>query len=393
MIRRIFFTIIALMTAYSLSGQEKIQDVLRSIETNNTSLAALRAGMEADQLANRTDIYLSDPEVGFNYLWGHPSPIGNRIDVSVSQTLDLPTIAGMKGKVADRKNDMLRWEYESQRINTLSEAKLLLIDMIYYNRMRQELGLRQQTIDSIAMAEKRKLDAGNGTIVDYNGVQLEHMAIVAEIQEIETERKATLATLRQMNGGKAISFDCADYEEIVLPIDFDSWYAESERKNPVLAYVKSEIEKSKQEVSLSRSLNLPSLTVGYMLEKTQGEHYQGISLGLSIPLWNTRNKVKQAKAAVAAAEARQEDAKIQFYGQLNILYQRVVGLNESARTYRKALTDANSSQYLKRALDVGEISVLDYLRQASLYYQFVDKAMSAERDLRRSYAELTAYEL
>lgn len=393
MTRRIFFTMIALMAAYSLSGQERMQEVLRSIETNNTSLAALRAGMEADQLANRTDIYLSDPEVGFDYLWGHPSPIGNRINVSVSQTLDLPTIAGMKGKVADRKNDMLRWEYESQRINTLSEAKLLLIDMIYYNRMRQELGVRQQTIDSIAMAEKRKLDAGSGTIVDYNGVQLEQIAIAAEIQEIETERKATLATLQQMNGGKAITFDCADYEEIVLPIDFDSWYAESERKNPVLAYVRSEIEKSKQEVSLSRSLNLPSLTVGYMLEKTQEEQYQGISLGLSIPLWNTRNRVKQAKAAVAAAEARQEDAKIQFYGQLNILYQRVVGLNESARTYRKALTDANSSQYLKRALDVGEISVLDYLRQASLYYQFVDKAMSAERDLRKSYAELTAYEL
>lgn len=393
MIRKVFFTIIALMAAYPLSGQEKMQEVLRSIESNNTSLAALRAGMEADQLANRTDIYLSDPEVGFDYLWGHPSPIGNRINVSVSQTLDLPTIAGMKRKVADRKNDMLRWEYESQRINTLSEAKLLLIDMIYYNRMRQELGVRQQTIDSIAMAEKRKLDAGSGTIVDYNGVQLEQIAIAAEIQEIETERKATLATLQQMNGGKAITFDCTDYEEIVLPIDFDSWYAESERKNPVLAYVRSEIEKSKQEVSLSRSLNLPSLTVGYMLEKTQEEQYQGISLGLSIPLWNTRNRVKQAKAAVAAAEARQEDAKIQFYGQLNILYQRVIGLNESARTYRKALTDANSSLYLKRALDVGEISVLDYLRQASLYYQFVDKAMSAERDLRKSYAELTAYEL
>lgn len=393
MIRKVFFTIIALMAAYPLSGQDKMQEVLRSIESNNTSLAALRAGIEADQLANRTDIYLSDPEVGFDYLWGHPSPIGNRIDVSVSQTLDLPTISGMKGKVADRKNEMLRWEYESQRINTLTQAKLLLIDMIYYNRMRQELCLRQQTIDSIATAEKRKLDGGTGTIVDYNGVQLEQIAIAAEIQEIETERKATLATLEQMNGGKEVSFDCAEYEEIVLPIDFDSWYAESERKNPVLAYVRSEIEMNKQQVSLSRSLNLPSLSVGYMLEKTQGEHYQGISLGLSIPLWSTRNRVKQAKAAVAAAEARQEDAKIQFYGQLNILYQRVLGLNESALTYRKALTEADNSQYLKRALDVGEISVLDYLRQASIYYQFIDKAMSAERDLHKSHAELTSYTL
>ena len=91
--------------------------------------------------------------------------------------------------------------------------------------------------------------------------------------------------------------------------------------------------------------------------------------------------------------ARQEDAKIQFYGQLNILYQRVLGLNESALTYRKALTEADNSQYLKRALDVGEISVLDYLRQASIYYQFIDKAMSAERDLHKSHAELTSYTL
>ena len=167
----------------------------------------------------------------------------------------------------------------------------------------------------------------------------------------------------------------------------------AESKNPVLAYVKSDIELSKKQLSLSKAMNLPTFSLGYMGEKTLGQRYQGVSVGISVPLWSNKNRVKQAKTAVKAAEARRADATDQFYGQLEILYQRTSGLQEAANTYRRSLLDANNSQLLKKALDAGEISVLDYMIQIALYYDSVDKALAAERDYQKAFAELSAVEL
>ena len=68
-------------------------------------------------------------------------------------------------------------------------------------------------------------------------------------------------------------------------------------------------------------------------------------------------------------------------------------MQEAANTYRRSLLDANNSQLLKKALDAGEISVLDYMIQIALYYDSVDKALAAERDYQKAFAELSAVEL
>lgn len=74
--------------------------VLQEIESNSTTLKALREQAEADKLASRTGIYLDNPEVEFNYLWGDPSVMGNRTDVSVKQSFDFPSAYAYKGKIA-----------------------------------------------------------------------------------------------------------------------------------------------------------------------------------------------------------------------------------------------------------------------------------------------------
>ncbi|KAA6308466.1 hypothetical protein EZS27_039873, partial [termite gut metagenome] len=79
----------------SLSGalfaQNNIETILASIEKNNITLKALREETEAQKLANKTGIFLANPEVEFNYLWGNPNVTGNRTDVSIRQTFDIPT--------------------------------------------------------------------------------------------------------------------------------------------------------------------------------------------------------------------------------------------------------------------------------------------------------------
>ncbi len=66
-------------------------------------MKALRQSAEAQKLENKTGLYLPNPEVDFGYLGGTPAPIGNRTDINAVQKVDIPTISGMKSRLADKQ--------------------------------------------------------------------------------------------------------------------------------------------------------------------------------------------------------------------------------------------------------------------------------------------------
>lgn len=391
--RTIIISILAILASTSLFAQNNMSSVLSSIEENNTTLKALRESAEADKLENRTGLTLSNPEVGFNYLWGNPGNIGNRTDFSVTQTFDIPTITGMKSRVANEKNNLIEWQYKADRMNILLEAKQYCIELIYYNALKKELDLRLQHAETIAEGYKQRMDRGDANILEYNKVRLNLSTIQGEMSKIDVERNALIEQLKRLNGGNEVRLDDYQFGNVELPLNFGDWYVQAEQNNPVLAYVKQEIEVSKRQVSLSKAMGLPTFSAGYMSEKVVGQRYQGISVGVSIPLWENKNRVRQAKAAVRAAESREADSKQQFYGQLQILYSRTFGLKATAESYRKSMETANSTDLLKKALDAGEISLLEYILEIGLYYDTVNRALEAERDYQKAYAELSAVQL
>ena len=391
--KAIIISILALFGSISLYAQNNINSVLTSIEENNTTLKALRETAESQKLENRTGIYLSNPEVGFNYLWGNPVDMGNRTDFSVTQTFDIPTITGMKSKVANGKNDLVEWQYKADRMNIMLEAKQYCIELIYYNALGKELNLRLEHAQTIAESYKKRLATGDANKLEYNKIQLNLSSVQGEMSRIEVERNTLLSQLKRLNGGKDVIFDESQFAQIQLPLNFDDWFINAEQKNPVLAYIKQEIEVSKRQVSVSKAMGLPTFSAGYMSEKVVGQRFQGVSVGVSIPLWENKNRVKQAKAAVRAAESREADSKQQFYSNLQIQFNRAMGLQNTAQAYRKSLFTANSTDLLKKALDAGEISLLDYMVEIGLYYETVNQALQAEMDYQKAFAELSAVEL
>lgn len=384
--------IIAIMAGSSVFAQNSVDRALRSVEQNNTALKALKEEIDAQKLENKTGIYLPNPEVEFNYLWGNPNNIGNRNDIAVSQTFDFATITGMKRKIANKRNGLLELQYKSESLNVMLQARQYCVDLIYYNALKRELDLRLEHAATLADGYKNRLEKGDANILEYNKVQLNLAAVKGEMSSLETERKSALAELKRLNGGVAVPVDDSEYPDVSLPDNFDEWFAQAEQKNPVLEYVKQEVEIAKSQVSLNRATSLPSLSAGFMREKVVGEAYQGISLGISIPLWENRNRVKQAKAAVKASEAKQEDSRLQFYEYLKNLYERTKGLEATANDYKQSLSSLNSTGLLKKALDAGEISLLDYIVEIGLYYNTVNLRLEAEREFQKTLAEILNFE-
>lgn len=382
-----------MLTGGTLAAQERMAEMLASIEKNNATLRALREEAEAQKLGNKTGIYLPGPDVEFNYLWGTPGSIGNRNDINVSQSFDIATLSGMKNRLADNKNLLVDLQYKADRLKILLEAKQYALDLIYYNALKKELALRLQHAETVAAAYTERLEQGDANLLEYNKSQLNLSTVRGELSRVEVERGAIFSGLKRLNGGMEIRYDASRYGVEILPADFEDWFVSAVQKNPVLQYVKEQVEAGKKEVKLSKVMGLPTFSAGYMREKTLGQAYQGISVGVSIPLWENKNRVKQARATVVAAEARQYETKQQFYDQLQILYQRARGLQQTAATYRESLSALNNTELLTKALNAGEISLLDYILEIGLYYDTVNQALSAERDYQKALADLSSVEL
>ncbi|MDR2286684.1 MAG: TolC family protein [Prevotellaceae bacterium] len=384
--------LIAMITGNAIFAQNSIDNVLNGIEQNNTTLKALKETVEAQKLENATGIYLPNPEVEFNYLWGNPNNIGNRNDISVRQTFDLPTVTGVKKKISDQRNSLIELQYRAERLDILLQARKYCLDLIYYNALKQELVRRLEYAVTLADGYKTRLDNGDANILEYNKAQMNLATVKGEMANVETERQSILAELKRLNGGVAVALNDSKYEAVTLPVDFDEWFAQIAQSNPTLEYVRQEVEIAKSQITLNKSMSLPTFSAGFMREKVVGEAYQGISFGISIPLWENKNRVRQARAALKANEAKQSDTRLQFCEYLRNIYERAKNLQSTALVYSQSLSSFDNTALLKKALDAGEISLLDYIIELGLYYNNINLKLNAEREFQKTLAEMLRIE-
>jgi hypothetical protein len=176
-----------------------------------------------------------------------------------------------------------------------------------------------------------------------------------------------------------------------LDPDFTQWYTKSEQGNPVLSWIRQEIGISQKHQQLSTALWLPKFYAGYMSENLIGQQFQGITAGISIPMWENKNTVKYAKAKVIAAQDVESDTRLQFYNEMKALHTKVIGLQNSVTDYRKNLLLFSNTELVQKALDKGEISLAEYLFELTLYYDSIDKLLEMELNLNKALAELNRY--
>lgn len=374
-------------------AQDNVASVLNQIESNSTTLSVIRQQIEAQKIENRTDIFLNDPEVEFSYLWGKPSEIGTQRELSVTQSFDFPTAYAHRSKISKMRNNNLELQYKSERLNILLNAKQICINIAYNNALNKEYEARLENAQQIAKSYQSRFDAGDASILEKNKALINLTTVENEKKLIDIERKTLLSELKALNGGIEITFDDTEILNAPISSDFNSWYADAEIKSPTLQYLSQQIDIDKQQVKLNTALSLPKFTAGYASEKTFGEDFKGITVGISIPLWENKNKVKLAKAQVKSTELLLEDSKLQFYTHLQQLHKTTFGLQESAQTYRSSILNNNNEELLKKALDAGQISLIEYLLESEYYYDVKNKMLEAERDFNLSLTELRAIEL
>lgn len=383
--------IIFMLVSANAFSQVSMDSVLVKVERNNTTLSAFRKKIEADKIGNKTGIFLQNPEVEFHYLWGNPSVIGNRTDFSASQSFDFPLAYTYRNQVSKLKNEQLELEYKKQCLEILHKARMLCVELNYQDALLAEYTKRVHHARQIAKSYRKKLEAGESNALEFNKSQVYLLNLSKELETIEIERKALLSDIARLNGGMSIAFDDSLLIKHQITPDFEQWYAQAEQNNPLLQWLKQELYITHKQKQLQVAQSLPKFSAGYMSEKLVGEQFQGVSFGITIPLWENKNRINHAKAKALAVKEHQADAKLQFYNKMKALHTKAVGLKNSIRSYRNRLKKYNNRELITKALKKGEISLAEYFIELSVYYESINKLLNMEYETNKAYGELLKF--
>lgn len=388
----IYILITLFCVLFTINGQNNLDEILKRIESNNTTLKALQEKTKVDKIGNKTALNLVNPEVEVGYLWGNPSGEGNRQDFSVSQSFDFPTAYRYKSQVVAGQNKQADLVYNKQAREILQQARVFCVELVYQTKRSVELNQRVKLAKELSLAYHTLFDKGEINIIEYNKTKLNLLNEEKALETTNIEIATLQAELQRLNGGQPILDILDTYSTYSLPLNFDQWFDLIKINNPELEFAISEIDLSRKQEKLTRALNLPKITAGYMSERLLGTTHQGITIGVSIPLWEGNNTVKHQKAQTVSLEVQYEDVELQFYNTLKKQYNKAYKLSVILDDYENILNSSNNQALLLKAFEKGQLSLINYLLELSIYYETRDQYLQSERDYQLALSELQQWD-
>ena len=390
------FIVITLLAsaALSVNGQNSIDAVLRSIEANNKELQANNQLTVSKKLEAKLDNNLPDPSVSYVHQYGNREGMGIQGELVASQSFDFPSVYVQKNKLAKSKAASFDRQGAEFRQQILLQAKEICLDLVLLNQQRALLDQRRQNAEQLAELYAMRLETGDANILETNKIDLELLNAKTEARMKESARIAKLQELATLNGGIAIDFTDTTYMSDGDILSFEELCAEAVTSNPQLLTLKSEQVAARRQLSVNKSKSLPSFELGYRMNTaTGGERFNGFLVGISIPLFSNRNNVKQAKAQALYTDLQLESTTTTVESELHQLYNQSVALKTSMDEYNTVLKSQNSLALLNKAIQTGQISMIEYFVDVTTFYQSMQNYMQLQNEYQKVMAQLYKYKL
>ena len=368
-----------LLGTLTTRAQNSIDQVLKSIETNNKSLQANTKMTDAQKLEAQTGKFLANPSVEWEQMWGNRNNPGSEYTLTVKQSLDFPTTYSNKNKLANLKANTIGFQSAAYRQQLLLNAKQTCIEIIYLRKQKSLLDERLANAETMFALYKKRFESGDANQLELNKIQLELLNAQNQSRLNKAALTAAEEQLRNLNGGN---------------INFDQLQAAFMEADPNLKSLTGDQEIANREVKLSRSLTLPKFDVGYKRNAAK-DHVasNGFMVGVSIPLFENKNTVKKAKAQAEFATASLEDNRLNLKTNLQQLYQQAEALQISRADYAKVLEQQRNIELLNKALNAGQLSVIDYFTELTTIYDSHQSYLDVEKEYHSILAQLYQYKL
>ncbi len=163
--------------------------------------------------------------------------------------------------------------------------------------------------------------------------------------------------------------------------------------DPTLKSLLGESEAAQREIKVNRALSLPKFDIGYRRNGGSDNKMNGFRIGMSIPLWENKNTVKQAKAQAEYTALNVENNTQTLKATLHELYLQAKSLQISKDEYAATLNSQRNEELLNKALENGQISMIDYFVEITILYDSIQNFLDIEKEYHNLVAQLLQYQL
>ena len=375
------------------SQNKNIGELLNEIEQNNTELKGYQSFIESQQLENKSNNNLPDPQLLGYYLPFGDNATGNYTEYEISQSFEFPTVYGTRSKWNELKSMQLQTSYAKKRQEVLLEAKTVLIELAFLQKQRaietQRRAQSKQVFDQVKeLYEKEQVG-----ILDLNKAKIAWIQEQFVVEQIESEIQIVLSKLKTLNGGHTIDGFTSGSNMPIEVAAVETLWQERLANDPSLQELKASETASLQKVKLEKNMVLPNVALGYNYQGVSGSNFSGFYGGLSIPLWNSKNKVKSAEADYEYQQSNTQVITASLYALFQETYNRYELMLEKYNKYLTTMGNLNSEQLLFKAYMLGEYSFMDYYLELQFYRNASDRMLQMEKEIQLLQAQLLKHQL
>lgn len=373
---------------------QNFDTLLNKVVSNNTELMSSVAATHSELLSLKSENNLPDPEVELEYQWGRHE-VGDKFDVNVTQGFDWPGVYAARGKANKIASEAMSYLNRSNYIDKRLEIKQTLIDIVNVKKNMAVVKGRLALMDT--MIEKYTTGVNNGelTILDLRKLKIEKIRLNESMAALESEFALLKSTLEVQNGGK----NCDDIiasidnypDDVILPAE--EYEKIIEENDPSVKYSSLMMQSQVQQVKAERLTRLPGFTLGYHHSWEDGDVFNGMIVGVTLPFFSTHNKVRAAKALSRSLEYDEMTVAIKKRATAKADREKALALYKQMSAYEAVLKNDNSVDLLGKSLDGGQISLLDYLGEMDYYMQAERDYLAAQYQYHQTLANLNKYKV
>ena len=368
----------ALLAATPAVAQDDLRRVLESVERNNLTLQAEAHATAGRTFEARTGNSLEPLSVSYSSAGDSPQALGKEGELEVSQSFDLPMLYATRSRIARTLAQQYETEYLALRQQILLEAKEVYLELCALHGIMELNRPRLAAAEHMAALFASRYETGDATAIDKNRTEVEYLLLKEELSAVDMRMIELSQRLAVLNGGEmpecGYTMPPAE-EQMPLEVLLADW----EEYAPELTALRLQEQGARYDVRLSRQQALPKVELGYKYEYGTGEHFNGFTAGLSIPILSNRHNVKRAHAMEQAAKANTESALAQQRSSVRELYLKVDYTGRLLESFGGLPDAAGYIDMLGRTLEAGQINIVDYYSELDTFYSDLEYRLGLAR--------------
>ena len=344
---------------------------------NNNGMKSADYFIQMNGELRKTSIDLGKTNV--TAMYGQYNTYRNDLNITATQSFAFPTVYAKLSDLAKANIESSRLQKDVIENELVYNVKQTWYQLLYLGEQQKLLKQQDSIYASFAKALDVRYKTGESNYLQKVTAETQLYEFRNRMSQNQADIDIHLNKLKTlMNSSQTIKFETEKFtftkRDLIFPNDNAAY-----KSNPALEYMQQQIVLQEKHKQVERSKFMPDINVGYFNQSLIGsqgddqggqryygsaDRFQGVMVGLSIPIWvrPQASRVKAADFGIKKAEADYANMQRNYEGQYNQLVQEYFKYNNSVIYFEKnVLPQANLIlSNAQKSYQHGEIGYMEY---------------------------------